>query len=121
MNMKKMQSLKKNNKGSALIVCIIILLFVSILATVILYMSGINYRMKKNEYNTKVTFYSGEIYLERMQSNLVIPVSEAMGNAYMATNSNFLALDGVDNRRSHFYNGFEAQLKDILMNKMKAT
>ncbi len=116
MNMKKMQSLKKNNKGSALIVCIIILLFVSILATVILYMSGINYRMKKNELNTKISFYSGEIYLERMQSNLVIPVSEAMGNAYMATNSNFLALDSVDNRRSHFYNGFEAKLKDILMN-----
>ncbi len=115
MNMKKMQSLKKNNNGSALIVCIIILLFVSILATVILYMSGVNYRMKKNELNTKISFYSGEIYLERMQSNLVIPVSEAMGNAYMFTNSNFLALENSDNRRNQFYSSFDAQLKDILM------
>ena len=114
-NKMKIQSLKKNNEGSALIVCIIILLFVSILATVILYMSGINYRMKRNELNTKISFYSGEQYLERMQSNLVIPVSEAMGNAYRATNSQWFALDGVNNRRASFYNGFNDQLNDILI------
>ena len=111
----KMQSLKKNNKGSALIVCIIILLFVSILATVILYMSGINYRMKKNELNTKISFYSGEVYLERMQSNLVIPVSEAMGNAYRMTNSQYISLGSADDRRKSFYDNFYSQFKDILL------
>ncbi len=117
--------LKKNNDGSALIVCIIVLLFVSILATVILYMSGINYRMKKNEYQTKVSFYSGEEYLERMQSNLVIPVSEAMGNAYRMTNSRYVflpstntdpSLSDSDVRRIDFYNNFNDELKDILLN-----
>lgn len=112
----KMKSLKKNNSGSALIVCIIILLFVSILATVILYMSGINYRMKKNEYNTKVSFYDGEIYLERIQGNLIIPVSEAMGNAYRMTNSHFISLATEDARRQDFYDNFNNELKDILLN-----
>lgn len=109
------RSLKQNNNGSALIVCIIILLFVSILATVILYMSGINYRMKRNEFNTKVSFYSGEIYLERMQSNLVIPVSEAMGNAYRMTNSHYVSLGTADDRRQDFYDNFNEELKTILL------
>lgn len=110
------KSLKQNNNGSALIVCIIILLFVSILATVILYMSGINYRMKRNELNTKVSFYSGEVYLERMQSNLVIPVSEAMGNAYRQTNTHFISLSNEEDRRADFYDNFNTELKNILIN-----
>jgi len=114
MDMKK--RLIKNNKGSALIVSIIILLFVSILATVILYIAGVNYRMKKNELKTKTAFYSGEIYLERIQGNLIIPVSEAMNEAYRITNTNYYALGNADDRRESFYLSAYDELKDILIN-----
>ena len=79
---KLFSKIKKDNKGSALIVCIIVLLFVSILATVILYMSGVNYRMKKVDSYSKHAFYSAEEPLERIQSNLLIPISVALNNSY---------------------------------------
>ena len=129
---------KLNNQGSALIVSIIVLLFVSILATVILYIAGVNYRMKKNELKTKVAFYSGEVYLERMQANLIIPVSEAMDTAYRNTNCQYfscitshdsnlefpylqpdlpgwMATTDAENRREMFYRYSYQELKDILL------
>ncbi len=113
--MKNKNYRKLNNSGSALIVSIIVLLFVSILATVILYMAGVNYRMKKNELKTKVVFYSGEVYLERMQCNLIIPVSEAMDHAYRMTNSRYYSLANSDDRRQDFYDNFDLELKDLLV------
>jgi len=115
LNNKVNTSIKKDNKGAALIVCIIILLFVSILATVILYMSGINFRMKKAEYHTKIAFYGGEETLERMQSNLVVPVSEAYNLAYTTTNTHYTDLGSPDARRAFFYNEFYKELQTILV------
>ncbi len=111
----KKNSIVRDNKGSAMIVCIIVLLFVSILATVILYMSGINYRMKKTDLNTRISFYTSEIPLERMQSNLIVPVSEAMNIAYMRTNSRYANLLTADARRRYFYTEFEKEFKKILL------
>ena len=108
-------SIKKNNKGSALIVCIIILLFVSILATVILYMSGINYRMKASEFKTKESFYSGEVALERIQGNLVIPVSEALDIAYRRTNNRYASLGTEEARQQYFYDTFYEEFKEIMI------
>ena len=104
-----------------MIVCIIILLFVSILATVILYMSGINYRMKKTDLNTKISFYTNEMPLERMESNLVLPVSEAMNTAYINTNSRYAALAGSDARRRYFYSEFEKAFKETLVKQYSGT
>ena len=61
---------KKDNRGAALITVVIVLLFISILCTLILYVSAVNYRMKKADYLAKVSFYSSEIPLENMESNL---------------------------------------------------
>lgn len=112
---KMKNGIKNDNRGAALIVCIIVLLFVSILATIILYMSGINYRMKKSDYNNKVTFYVSEIPLETMQTNLVVPVSEALNNAYMECNTTYMYDSTSDyNRQKVFYNSFRDNLVDIL-------
>ncbi len=107
--------ISKDNKGSALIVCIIVLLFVSILATVILYTSGINYRMKASDYRTRVSFYSAEAPLETIQGNLVVPVSEALDIAYRRTNTQFEVLGTPDARREYFYKQFEKEFKRIMI------
>lgn len=111
----RISNIRYNNSGSALIVCIIVLLFVSILATVILYMSGINYRMKKSEYNNRLTFYESEIPLESIEANLVLPLSEAFNNAYRKTNSRFLHLGTSDARRRDFYQNVYDELESILL------
>jgi hypothetical protein len=113
----KIRKIKNDDKGSALIVCIIILLFVSILATVILYMSGINYRMKKAELNTRISFYTGEEPLERIQSNLIVPISETMNNAYAIANTRYMSLATPDDRRRFFYTTYAEQFKDLIISQ----
>ncbi len=108
-------SIKRNNEGSALVVAIVVLLFVSILATIMLYLSGINYRMKKSDLNTRISFYSAETPLETIQSNLVIPLSYTMSKAYMSTNSRYMTFTTADDRRDDFYQTFYDELEDLMI------
>ena len=109
------RDIKKNNRGSALIVCIIVLLFVSILATVMLYMAGINYRMKKTDLNVTKSFYTGETPLETIQCNLLIPASEALNEAYAITNSFYAVYSTTDQRQNLFYQSYYESLKKLMM------
>ena len=115
MNMNMVFGIKKNNKGSALIVCIIVLMFVSILATVILYMSGVNYRMKKSDMYSKFAFYNAEEPLERMQTNLMIPVSAAFNDSYRVTNSIYNFKANGDERRREFYIQYALAFREIMI------
>ena len=115
---KNHNSIRRDNKGAALIVCIVVLLFVSILATIILYMAGINYRMKKSDYNNKCTFYESEMPLETMQTNLVVPVSEALNNSYVKFNTCYIFNStGEFNKQRAFYDLFRDEMADLLLKK----
>lgn len=46
------------NKGSAMVVVIIAMAFIGILASVLMYMSLLNYQMKANNLQAKDNFYS---------------------------------------------------------------
>ena len=59
---------KLNNKGSALVTVVIVIAFITILATLILYLSVMNFQMKANDYRTKESFYGAEIPLEEIKS-----------------------------------------------------
>lgn len=111
----KIKKINKDNKGSALIVCIIVLLFVSILATVILYMSGVNYRMKKTDMYSKYAFYAAEEPLERMQNNLLIPVSAALNDSYRVCNSIYGFRANASDRRREFYTQYALAFRDLLI------
>ena len=111
----KMRKIKSDNRGSALIVCIIVLLFVSILATVILYMSGVNYRMKKTDMFSKYAFYAAEEPLERMQSNLIIPMSVAFNDSYRVCNTIYDFRATSDARRKEFYTQFALSFRDLMI------
>jgi len=112
---------KVNNSGSAMIVSIIVLLFVSILATVILYMAGINFRMKKSDLNTRISFYSAETSLETMQTDLVVPLSYALNEGYMSANSKYLDLGSSDGRRVAFYEATYDSLEELLIKQYGGT
>ena len=103
---KKKNNESLNNKGAALITVIIVLLFISILCTLVLYISSVNYRMKKADYLNKVSFYSSEIALEKMQSNLVQPVSISLNYALQITNTNYYRYSDVNSRKAGFYSVF---------------
>lgn len=56
---------KLNNDGAALVTVIVVITFISILATVILYSSGMNFAMKTTDIKTKVSFYDAETAMEQ--------------------------------------------------------
>lgn len=62
---------------------IIAIALVSILASVLLSLSLLNYQMKITEKNAKETFYSAEEALDQIHAGLQSVVSEAMDKAYM--------------------------------------
>ena len=51
---------RTDNKGSAMVVVIIAMAFIGILASVLMYMSLLNYQMKVNNLKAKDNFYSAE-------------------------------------------------------------
>ena len=65
--MKRFKLKKLNNDGAALILAILIVMFVTILTTLLLYVSVINYEMKTTDYSTKVSFYGAEEPLEELK------------------------------------------------------
>lgn len=106
---------KQDNRGAALITVVIVLLFISILCTLVLYISAVNYRMKKADYLAKVSFYSSEKPLENMQSNLVEPISISYSYALQLTNSKYYTYS-VNDRKNAFYNNFYDQFVKTLHN-----
>lgn len=73
---------KLNNKGAALVLTIIVIAFVSILTTMLLYMATMNYQMKSTVHKTRVSFYGSEIPLEVIRTHIVMSVAEISDIAY---------------------------------------
>lgn len=105
-NREKTRQKKLNNKGSALVVVIIVIAFICILATLILYLSVMNYQMKANDYRTKVSFYGAEIPMEELRVQMAVDMSSACEKAYMDVMSQFdIMLDGTGDARKTEYIG----------------
>lgn len=79
--------LKLNNTGAALVTVIVVIAFISVMVTVLLYSSGINTYMKTTDMKIKNNFYSAEIPLEQVRSLLV----DMVGDAYEQTYKNAIA------------------------------
>jgi len=95
----------KNNKGAALVMAIVVIAFVSILTTILLYLANMNYQMKATDYNTKVSFYGAEMPLEEIRTALVMDATIATKNAY--DNTVILFSNKTDAEREvHYQNLF---------------
>ncbi len=68
--MKKMRQVLRKNHGAALVAVLIGVLFITILASSLLYMSTLNYQMKGTRYGSTVNFYSAEYAVEDMLSHI---------------------------------------------------
>ena len=93
---------KLNNRGSSLVVVIIVIAFVSILGTLLLYLSVMNYQMKSNDYKTRVSFYGGEEPLEELRVQMAADMSEVCEKAYMEVMSEYSSLVSSDMRSTKY-------------------
>ena len=71
-----------DDKGSAMVVVIIAMAFIGILASVLMYMSLLNYQMKANNLQAKDNFYSAETVLDEIRVHMEEQVSASLGDAY---------------------------------------
>lgn len=105
--MKKFKLRKLNNDGSALVVAIVAVGFISILATLLLFSANMNYHMKGTDYYTKQTFYEAEIPMEQIRACLSKDVSEASKVAYIKTLYSYG--NDADARKAAFYSNFKSE------------
>lgn len=111
--MKVLFGRKLNNRGSALLIVVLTVGFLTILATTLLYISGMNSQIKQADYQNKKNFYTGETGLEQIRANLMKDTSEAASKAYNNVSQGFVTLGSKDARQLEFYNEFVDQLQEI--------
>ena len=73
---------KNGNAGSTLVTVVVVVAFLSILATIMLYVSGQNYKTKLIDQRTKASFYEAEEVIELLKTRLVVEVAAASEPAF---------------------------------------
>lgn len=101
----KNKRFKLNNEGSALVTVLIVALFISILATTILYLASRNYIMKQTDRKNKESFYENEAVVETIKAHLEVMASKAYEEAFGTTLSRYASVD-TNARNVTFFDGF---------------
>lgn len=109
--LKCLKSLKLNNSGAAMVNMIIVVLFVTILATTLLYISGMNFQIKQTDYRNTVSFYQGETNLERFKEEFMVNTSDAALRAYNSTMREYVSLGTGGAREWQYYQYFIDEIK----------
>lgn len=106
---------KKRNSGSSIGIVIIAMAMIGILATTLLWMSYINYKIKVNDIRNKNSFYSAETVMEQIVAGLQKETSDAVAVAYQEVLSNWEELGSESNR----YSSFASMYLDTLVKHLR--
>lgn len=104
---------KQNNAGSAIVTVLVVVTFITILATVMLYISGLNFQMKVTDYRTKESFYEAEIPVEELRAQLAKDMQIAFAKAYTAAMSEYSGLGDEGTREANYRQRFCDELDKI--------
>ena len=99
---KKLWNRKRRNSGSSIVIVIIAMAMIGILATTLLWMSYVNYKIKVNDIRNKNSFYSAETVIEQIVAGLQKETSDSVAVAYQEVLSNWETLENETNRYSTF-------------------
>ncbi|MDE6663490.1 MAG: hypothetical protein K2K46_09120 [Lachnospiraceae bacterium] len=113
-NKKNLLQLKQDNKGAAMVMVLVIIMFISILAAVLMFVSFLGYQMRLMDKRGKDTFYDAETVLDEINTGLQEEASEAMAEAYNKVMTNYAVYDSTVVRSSEFYRAYINELKKRL-------
>lgn len=82
---------------------LVVTVFITIIATTMLYVSAQNYQMKQTDYQNKQSFYGAEEALDNLKVILVKDVETAYQAAYEDTMNNFLKVKELGKDRKEYY------------------
>ncbi len=111
------RTIKRDNKGSAIVVVIIALAFVGVLSVTAMWMSMANYRMKATDKGIKGNFYTAETVFEQIVAGLQGVSSDAAAEAYRKVMQNYVTSTGEEERYSRFVKFY----KDALIMELKTS
>ena len=109
--MKRLKKQKLDNKGSALLTVIVVVAFITILATTMLYITSMNVQMKQTDYQNKQSFYKAEEALDALKAELATEMSVALEHAYQEVMIQYANL-GADERQAVFRAAFLDKLNE---------
>ena len=116
---KKLWNRKRRNSGSSIVIVIIAMAMIGILATTLLWMSYVNYKIKVNDIRNKNSFYSAETVMEQIVAGLQKESSDAVAIAYKETLSNWdRDDDGIQSEANH-YSSFATAYLDALVKELR--
>lgn len=109
----KIKYLNKDNAGSAIVTVLVVVAFMTILAKIMLYVSGSNFQMKAADYRTKESFYYAETPVEELRAQLVEDVQVAFARAYANTASEYAGLQDPDLVRNTYRHRFCEEMNNL--------
>lgn len=107
---------KLNNAGAALVTVIVVIAFISVMVTVLLYSTSVNFYMKTTDMRIKGSFYDAETTLEEIRAALVKRVGDAYEIAYMETQKNYASIGSGSAREEAYKKAFVEAFEDSWRN-----
>lgn len=98
---------KNDNRGSTIIMVIIVVVGVGVMAAISLWLSIRNFQMKKTDTEVKESFYSAEAVLEQIKAGLQKDVEDAYVTALTVDFEN-MAGKSQDDREEYFVRNFKS-------------
>ena len=109
---KFIKELKSDNRGSSLVMVIVVVLFLTILATTLLYLSTLNVLMKRTDRDVKQSFYDTETAVEEIKAGITEMAASAAETAYI-NNMIRYSVDDPYTRYTNFQNEYFDALQKL--------
>lgn len=107
------RKISKDNKGSTMVIVMVAIALISVLASVLMAMSYMNYSMKVTELNSKKNMYTAETILDQINVGLQNEISESVEDAYVRSMQRY-TLDDDTVRNTTFANYYLGELRSRL-------
>lgn len=107
--------LRRDNRGSAIVLVIIAMAMIGVLASTILWSAYINYMIKCADVRNKNSFYSAETVMEQIMAGMQHEASAAVSVSYNYVMKNW----NNDENESTRFNTFTVNYLDTLVNNLK--
>lgn len=111
--MERNKKIKSDNRGAAIITVIIVCVFISVIATTLLYITSRNFMTKQVDYQNKTSFYEAEYSLDKLKACFVCDVNDAFEYAYADTLCNVDKHINSTNIDAYYAESFTKKLEQM--------
>ena len=105
---------KSNNKGSTLVMVLVVLALLTVLATIALWLALYNFQMKVTDRNVTDSFYSAEGVLEQIRAGLQEEMTDSMDDAWYDVMQRYVSFDDQEERETYFTQKYVYYLRSAL-------